>query len=150
MRPTSRWVRTTLGLALGLALAACDSDTGGGLPDRSDLIGLWINIDSGQVRAFEFEALAPADAPAAVAGKPDVYTLWSYPSGTTPTVAQRGQYAILEGRLVTSVLDAPNDTSQVGRTFGNDILAFTRDRLTLQSDSAASGQRTFTLGTTLP
>jgi len=111
-------------------LAACDSDGGGSaMPTREVLFGTWVNDDQGTTRAFEFAAAG--------------YTLYFYPTGAAPVVAQRGDFRIEEGHLVTSVTEAPLDASLVGREFANEILGFDAAHLTLESSTTATGQRRF-------
>ena len=116
------------------AFAACDSGDDEVSVTTAELVGTWKNDEDGTTRAFEFTETA------GVFG----YTLYFYPSGSAPAVAQRGTYEIAAGRLVTHVAEAPVDPSLVGRDFGNDVLSFSATRFVLQSDSAASGKRTFT------
>lgn len=135
-------------IAAAVALSACDSDDA--TPTASQLVGLWVNVDAGEVRAFRFLAVAPEGASTALAAKPDVYELSFYAEGAAPTVVQRGHYSVQFGRLVTEVVEAPLEPGQVGRTFGNDILAFSATRLTLESTSAPSGERVFVRAPELP
>jgi hypothetical protein len=75
-------------VTLALVFAACDSDDA--MPTESQLVGLWVNVDAGEVRAFRFLAEASDDASAALAAKPFVYELSFYPEGSPPTLVQRG------------------------------------------------------------
>ena len=120
------------------------------MPEPADLVGLWVNDDAGQIRAFEFMAVAPDDSSPALTAKPFVYHLYFHTRGTTPTIVQRGHYDVRFGRLVTDVVEAPMDPTQIGRTFGNDVRGFSSTRLTLQSDSAASGERVFVRSSEIP
>lgn len=135
-------------VTLALVFAACDSDDA--MPNESQLVGLWVNVDAGEVRAFRFLAEAPDDASAALAAKPFVYELSFYPEGSPPTLVQRGHYSVQFGRLVTEVVEAPLDATQQGGTFGNDIRGFSATRLTLESSSTPSGERVFRRATDLP
>jgi len=131
-----------------LAVGGCDSDDA--MPTDADLVGLWVNVDAGQVRAFRFLAAAPPESSAALTAKPFVYELYFYAAGSAPAIAQRGHYSVRFERLVTEVVEAPLDPSQVGRMFGNDVRGFTGRSVTLESESAASGERIFKLSTALP
>jgi len=133
---------STLLVALSLlAVSACDS--GDDLPSQGDLVGLWVNEDAGTTRAFEFVASVSAAEDPALSAKPFVYTLYFYPTGSAPVVAQRGHYRITDGHLVTDVVAAPIDPSLAGTSFANVIKGFSRSALTLESTSSASGKRVF-------
>ncbi len=118
-----------IALLFSLLLLACDSDPAE--PTATDLIGTWSNDDAGTTRAFVFEA-------------PDAFTLYFYPTGTTPAVAQTGTYAVIDGSLVTTVVTAPVDGSLVGRSFANTIVDLDDDHLTITSTASPTGERTFT------
>ena len=126
-------------------LVGCDTDAAD--PTEDDLVGLWVNVDSGTVRAFDFAAAS--DSPG-LAGKPYVYTLYSYPEGQAAVVVQRGHYAVKYGRLVTSVVQAPLDPSQVGQDYGNDLLSWSSSSFTLGNTSGPGGRRVFASASSLP
>jgi len=129
-------------VALSLfAVTACDS--GDELPSEQELVGIWVNDDAGTTRAFEFVASVDAAESPALAATPFVYTLYFYPTGSAPVVAQRGHYRITDGHLVTDVVAAPIDPSLAGTSFANVIKGFSRSALTLESTSSASGKRVF-------
>ncbi|TNF30119.1 MAG: hypothetical protein EP329_14180 [Deltaproteobacteria bacterium] len=133
-------------LLLGLApYAGCDAAAGD--PTEDDLVGLWVNVDAGTVRAFEFVA---ASSDPALASKPYAYTLYSYAEGQGAVVVQRGHYAVKYGRLVTSVVEAPLDPSQAGKDYGNDLLAWSDRAFTLGNTSGPNGERVFTRAAGLP
>ncbi|MCC6621545.1 MAG: hypothetical protein IT385_09850 [Deltaproteobacteria bacterium] len=127
--------RAVLALAV-LALAACDSSDGS-LPTADELQGVWVNVDQGTVRAFDFAATART------------YELYVYQDGSSPIVNQSGSYEVASGRLVTHV-NASVDPAIVGQSFGNDILGFTGSKLTLESGTASNGRRVFTRADALP
>jgi len=117
-----------LALLLPLVLvAACGGDD---LPTTAELHGDWVNDDAGTTRQFSFAVSAGAEA----------YTLFSYPTGETPVEVQAGTYFVEDGILVTDVVTGTG----AGTMFGNDILGWTGTTLTLESDSATSGERTYT------
>ena len=124
---------------LALFIGACDAGDDEVSVTAAELVGTWRNDDAGTTRAFEFTETA------GVFG----YTLYFYPTGGAPVVAQRGTYEIAAGQLVTHVAEAPLDPLQVGRTFGNTLLSASSARFVIQSDSAASGERAFTRVDTL-
>lgn len=110
-------------IVLVLALAACGGED---LPTTDELHGSWTNEEEDTIRNFVF---------AETAGE-DTYEVCLYPSGTTPTLVQSGTYYVQDGTLVTVV--SPQEM------YGNEIVGWTGDTLTLAVESAASGQRTFT------
>jgi hypothetical protein len=117
-------------LAFLLPIALLGACSGEDLPTAEELDGAWFNDDAGTTREFAFDPSA----------EPDAYVVFSYPTGTTPIEVQSGTYFIEDGILVTEVLTGTG----AGTMFGNDILGWTGDTLTLESDSAASGERTYT------
>jgi hypothetical protein len=133
-------------VAIGVLFNSAACDSGGAdaqIPTQQELIGTWVNDDAGTTRAFEFVASVDAGESPALAARSFVYTLYFHPTGPAPQVAQRGFYTITEGHLVTEVVEAPLDPSQVGRSFANIIKGFSESRLVLESTSSASGTRTF-------
>lgn len=134
---------SSLALVALALVAACDSADEPRTPTQDELIGLWKNDDAGTTRAFEFVAGVSAAESPALAARPYVYTLYFHPTGGPPAIAQRGFYTIEDGHLVTEVVEAPLDPSQVGRRFANIIEGFTPSALTLESTSSASGTRVF-------
>lgn len=119
-----------------IALSACDSSDDS-TPTADELQGLWVNVDQGTVRAFDFASTART------------YELYLYSDGASPVVNQSGSYEVSAGRLVTHVA-ASVDPAIVGQSFGNDILGFTGSTFTLQSNSASTGRRVFTRADALP
>ncbi|MFT6146387.1 MAG: hypothetical protein ACJAZO_004458, partial [Myxococcota bacterium] len=65
-------------LPLTLLASAC------GGPSEGDLLSIWVNVDMGTIRAFEFEEV----------GGSNVYTLYTYPSGDDPIVVQEGTFSV--------------------------------------------------------
>ena len=108
---------------LFLALAACGGED---FPTTAELHGSWTNEDGGTTRDFVF----------AEAGGAETYEVYLYPTDTTPALVQMGTYYVQDGTLVT-VTDA-------NEMFGNEIVDWTGDTLTIATESAVSGQRTFT------
>jgi hypothetical protein len=139
---------TLFALFATIVVSGCDADPA--MPSNDDLVGIWVNDDAGQIRAFDFMATAPEGSSPALTAKPFVYHLYFHTRGTTPTIVQRGHFDVRFGRLVTEVVEAPLDPTQVGRMFGNDVRAFSPSRLVLQSDSAPSGERVYLPATTVP
>jgi len=137
-------VLVALSLLSLIAVPGCDS--GEDVPSRQDLFGIWQNDDAGTTRAFEFAA---SDEDPALSGTPLVYTLYFYPTGSAPVVAQRGHYRIDDGHLVTEVVQAPVDPSLAGTSFANIIEGFSTKALTLESTTSASGTRVFAKATAL-
>jgi len=146
-----RLARSCVALALvslGLLSVACDSDSAS-FPTEAEIVGRWANVDD-RVRVFEFVASVSADESPALAAKPFVYTLYSYEVGGAPVVAQRGHYTVEEGHVVTELVESPVDPSLVGQRFANEIFAWSKTSITLESNSAASGKRVFTKVDALP
>lgn len=71
--------------------------------------------------------------------------LYTYPEADAPVMVQRGTYEITDGHLVTT-LTWSSDASMgsVGTSYANILHRWTGDAFDLESDSAASGKRTFT------
>jgi len=125
-----------LGLILiPLAVSACDS--GDADPTAAELDGIWVNVDAGTVRGWDFAA------------DTNTYDLYVYSDGAAPIIQQSGTYEVSGGRLVTSV-QSSLDASIVGRAFANDIVGFTGSTFTLAVESTESGRRTFTRADALP
>lgn len=131
-----RLVHAVIAFALVTLAAACDSGDASA-PTADELEGLWVNVDQGTVRGFEFASTART------------YELYFYQDGAAPVLNQSGSYEVRAGRLVTHVASSV-DPSIVNQSFGNDLLGFTGSTFTLQSDSAASGRRVFTRADALP
>lgn len=138
----------TLLVAFMLGSVACDSDTPS-FPTEEEIIGKWSNVDD-RVRVFEFVASVSASESPALAAKPFVYTLYSYPVGGEPVVAQRGHYTVEEGHVVTELVESPADPSLVGQRFANEIFAWSKTSITLESGSSATGKRVYTKVDALP
>ena len=125
-----------------LLLAAC------GGPTEKDLYGIWVNVDMGTIRAFEFDAS-------------NTYTLYTYPSGDDPIVVQEGTFSTertaLSSRdgesrlaLVTNV-DTSTDTAQEGQSYGNEILEWEADlTFTLDAPSGPNGIRAYNWSEQVP
>lgn len=135
-------------LTLALGPLGCDSDTPS-FPTEDEILGKWSNVDD-RVRVFEFVASVSASESPALAAKPFVYTLYSYPVGGEPVVAQRGHYMVEEGHVVTELVESPADPSLVGQRFANEIFAWSAKSITLESGSSATGKRVFTKVDALP
>lgn len=138
----------TLLVAFMFGSVACDSDTPS-FPTEEEIIGKWSNVDD-RVRVFEFVASVSASESPALAAKPFVYTLYSYPVGGEPVVAQRGHYTVEEGHVVTELVESPADASLVGQRFANEIFAWSKTSITLESGSSATGKRVYTKVDALP
>ncbi len=133
---------TRLLLPLVLLITAC------GGPTEKDLIGIWVNVDMGTIRAFEFEDAAG-------------YTLYTYPSGDDPIVVQEGTFTTertaLSSRdgearlaLVTNV-ETSTDTTQAGESFGNEILEWEADlSFTLDDPTGPNGIRAYNWSEQVP
>lgn len=132
-------------LAALLLITGC----GGGAPPAADeLYGLWANTgDDGTVRVLDFDETGAAPD---LAGLTDVYSIHMYAAGTAPVEVQRGTFEILEGdgwELVTTVT-ADQDGSTVGQSFGNPILDFDGDTLTLETGDG--GERVYAATDAMP
>ena len=133
---------TRLLLPVVLFLCAC------GGPTENDLHGIWVNVDMGTIHAFEFE-------------ESNTYTLYTYPSGDNPIVVQEGTFSTertaLSSRdgdqrfaLVTNV-ETSTDGSQVGESFGNEILEFERAlSFTLDDPTGPNGIRAYNWSEQVP
>ncbi|MCB9738587.1 MAG: hypothetical protein H6747_04905 [Deltaproteobacteria bacterium] len=139
---------------VGLVTACADEGADGGagvVPTSGELHGIWANIEDDEVRAWVFSA--SNDEYDDLAGKSGVYVVWKYTLGQPQTLEQRGTYAIVDGALRTKpVWDLwyPCDVnwigacpSGVGKEFSNEIRAFTKEKLRLQSSTATSGERVY-------
>ena len=133
---------------VGMLLAGCGVD-----PSTEALVGVWANLDAGTWRVFQFGGPVEQEA---LVGLSDVYEVSSYPEGAAAVPVQAGTYVVEEDRLVTvqgvdEVADYvlvtrvvwSADGQGLGAEYGNAILGLTADRQTLQSDSAASGERVY-------
>ncbi len=136
---------TRLLLPFALLIVAC------GGPTEKDLHGIWVNVDMGTIRAFEFQDVGAANA----------YTLYTYPSGDDPIVVQEGTFSTertaLSSRdgdarlaLVTNV-ETSTDGAQVGESFGNEILEWEADlSFTLDAPSGPNGIRAYNWSEQVP
>jgi len=147
VRLTRSFIAVAL-VSLGVLSVACDSDSAS-FPTEEEILGRWANVDD-RVRVFEFVASVSADESPALAAKPFVYTLYSYAVGGEPVVAQRGHYSVQEGHVVTELVESPADPSLAGQRFANEIFAWSKTSITLESGSSASGKRVFTKVDALP
>lgn len=124
MRTTTVAAAALLSLALGCG--------GGDDPAAEELYGRWANLDAGVYRVWHFEERDAVNPD--VAGRTDVFHLYLYDEGSTPTEIQRGFYSIQFGRLVQEVR-WDTDGTLTGMTFGNDIYAVSDDSFRLMSSS---------------
>ena len=140
MRTSIRRGWPAIAMTLIVAVAgACDSDFTP--PTAVELRGDWSATADGTTRDFHFAA---SDAThAELSGVHDIYLLSSNGS-----LVQTGHYSVavreITGHgttdaLVTEALSGPD----TGSTFGNAILDWTGDSLTLSSETAAAGELVF-------
>lgn len=126
---------------LTLASTACGGDPD--VPTAAELYGGWTSVAEGTTRRFVFAATDDGTHPE-LAGRTDVYTI-----ARDGAVGQTGHYAVEErevtGRGVVDALvtEALSGAGAPG-TYGNAILGWTGDTFTINSDSVASGELTYT------
>ncbi len=125
-------------LALGASAACVDPN----VPTDNELYGSWIGTADGIERQFQFAAVDGGTYPE-LEGVFNTYLLYN-----NGVIVQTGHYAVERREvtgygetdaLVTMVLSGPG----VGQTFGNAILGWREDELTLSSESALAGQIRF-------
>lgn len=136
-------------------LSACSSFE---MPDAAELYGTWLNVDEGQVRAFMCSDSAGTDED--LAGYSDVFWFWSYTESQAPLEAQAGTYTLEERELndadgkvrpaLVQVVLRASEASQVGQTYGTEILDFDGETFVLASQTSSRGERVFTLSDALP
>lgn len=125
-------------LPLLVLFAACT-------PTPEDLLGLWVNIDEGDVRALECSNL-DSDPEAFV------YSFYRYTEGEQAAEVQRGTYDVLDGdgpELVTTVT-WDIDSVVIGQQFGNPIRKLSGKTLKLEVDEATGDTRTYKAADALP
>lgn len=126
-------------LVLSCLLAACG---GVSVPTAAELHGAWSATADGVTRGFWFATTDDGSHPE-LAGLVDVYTLAS-----DGTQVQTGTYKV-EERAVTghgttdALVTEVRSGAGAGNTFGNAILDWTGDSLTLSSEAASAGQLVF-------
>ena len=129
-------------LVLVSVLAACGGD-GDSAPVAADLYGRWAATADNAVRSFYFRAIDDGSHPE-LAGLADVYTLEN-----DGAQVQTGSYTI-EERAVTghgttdALVTSVRSGAGTGSTFGNAILDWTGETLTLSSETATAGELVFT------
>ena len=140
---------TRLLLPLMLLIAACSA------PTEKDLEGIWVNLDRGTLRVFEFGTdFSDVD------GTP-AYHLYLYASGTTAELVQSGTYSTentplgsandqVRYALVTNV-QSSTDPAQEGESYGNEFREWETDlSMTLDSPSGPNGIRVYTWSEIIP
>lgn len=139
-----------------LSLSALLLATACGIPSESDLHGVWVNLDMGTLRVFEF-----ADTLDDVSGSP-AYHLYLYDSGDDPVLVQSGTYTT-ERRALNSAageelpalvtfVEFSEDSTQVGQEYGNELIDYQKDPASfiLASPSGPNGRRTYNWSEIIP
>lgn len=116
-----------------------------GVPSEDDLQGVWVNLDFGSLKAYEFTQVETSPIM-------NTYDLYEYPSGADPILVESGTYrterATVSGGSKAPALVTVADSG--GQTV-NEILEFEQAFIiVLEDPGGPNGQRSYNWTEQLP